>query len=231
MFNDNAAGVAALKNKQIDGFVVDLPTGFYLANVEVEGGVLVGQLPDPGENPEEFGLLLEKGSPITGCVPTAVDALRSDGTLEELQQEWLNQGGAHRRWNDRRLSSPVPSPLELRRRAVRRAQARRRTAVAALSSVVVLGSLAAAIVLAPGWPVVQATFFNVRYGVEVVPPILEGLRLNVLLTAVCSVVIAVLGLLLALARTSRAPRWLRSACWRRCMSTCSGVSRCCSSSC
>ena len=28
VFNDNAAGVAALKNKQIDGFVVDLPTGF-----------------------------------------------------------------------------------------------------------------------------------------------------------------------------------------------------------
>ncbi|HJY25748.1 MAG TPA: ABC transporter substrate-binding protein [Actinomycetes bacterium] len=94
VFNDNAAGVAALKNKQIDGFVVDLPTGFYLANVEVEGGVLVGQLPDPGENPEEFGLLLEKGSPITGCVTDAVDALRSDGTLEELQQEWLDQGGA-----------------------------------------------------------------------------------------------------------------------------------------
>ena len=56
--------------------------------------MLVGQLPDPGENPEEFGLLLEKGSPITGCVTDAVDALRSDGTLEELQQEWLNQGGA-----------------------------------------------------------------------------------------------------------------------------------------
>jgi polar amino acid transport system substrate-binding protein len=94
VFNDNAAGVAALQNRQIDGMVVDLPTGFYLANVEIDGGVLVGQLPDPGENPEEFGLLLEKGSPITECVTEAVDALRSDGTLEELQQEWLDQGGA-----------------------------------------------------------------------------------------------------------------------------------------
>jgi polar amino acid transport system permease protein len=102
------------------------------------------------------------------------------------------------------LSSPPPSPLELRRRAVRRAQARRRAAIAVASSGVVLGSLVAAVLLAPGWPVVQATFFNVGYGVEVLPPILEGLRLNVMLTAVCSVLISALGLLLALARTSRA---------------------------
>jgi len=33
VFNDNAAAVSALKNKQIDGLVVDLPTAFYLSAV------------------------------------------------------------------------------------------------------------------------------------------------------------------------------------------------------
>jgi polar amino acid transport system substrate-binding protein len=38
VFNDNAAAVAALKNGQIDGLVVDLPTAFYLSAVEVPNG-------------------------------------------------------------------------------------------------------------------------------------------------------------------------------------------------
>ncbi|MSW15552.1 MAG: transporter substrate-binding domain-containing protein, partial [Actinobacteria bacterium] len=43
VFNDNAAAVTALKNKQIDGLVVDLPTAFYLSAVEVPNGVIAGQ--------------------------------------------------------------------------------------------------------------------------------------------------------------------------------------------
>ena len=45
MFNDNAAAVSALKNEQIDGLVVDLPTAFYLVAAEIDDGVIVGQLP------------------------------------------------------------------------------------------------------------------------------------------------------------------------------------------
>ena len=33
--------------------------------------------------------MLEKGSPLTSCVTKAVDALRADGTLRQLQQKWL----------------------------------------------------------------------------------------------------------------------------------------------
>jgi polar amino acid transport system substrate-binding protein len=80
VFNDNAAGVSALKNKQIDGLVVDLPTAFYLAGVEVPNGLIVGQLPSTGSG-DQFGLLLTKGSKLTSCVSGAVDAITADGTL------------------------------------------------------------------------------------------------------------------------------------------------------
>jgi polar amino acid transport system substrate-binding protein len=88
VFNDNAAGVSALKNKQIDGLVVDLPTAFYLAGVEVENGIIVGQLPSTGSG-DQFGLLLSKGSPLTSCVSGAVDAITADGTLAGITDTWL----------------------------------------------------------------------------------------------------------------------------------------------
>ena len=88
VFNDNAAAVTALKNKQIDGIVVDLPTAFYLSAVEVPDGIIVGQLPSSGTG-DEFGLLLAKGSPITSCVSQAVDAIKKDGTLAKITDTWL----------------------------------------------------------------------------------------------------------------------------------------------
>jgi polar amino acid transport system substrate-binding protein len=88
VFNDNAAGVSALKNKQIDGLVVDLPTAFYLSGVEVENGIIVGQLPSTGTG-DQFGLLLTKGSALTSCVSGAVDAITADGTLGSITDTWL----------------------------------------------------------------------------------------------------------------------------------------------
>jgi polar amino acid transport system substrate-binding protein len=88
VFNDNAAAVLALQNGQIDGLVVDLPTAFYLSGVEVENGLIVGQLPSTGDG-DNFGLLLAKDSPITSCVSQAVDALRADGTLDTIAATWL----------------------------------------------------------------------------------------------------------------------------------------------
>jgi len=88
VFNDNAAGVSALKNKQIDGLVVDLPTAFYLSGVEIENGIIVGQLPSTGSG-DQFGLLLTKGSALTSCVSGAVDAITADGTLTSITDTWL----------------------------------------------------------------------------------------------------------------------------------------------
>jgi polar amino acid transport system substrate-binding protein len=84
----NDLAVQALKNGTIDGLVVDLPTGLYVTAAQVENSKIVGQLPVAGQ-PEQFGLVLDKDSPLTSCVSNAVDALRADGTLQALQKKWL----------------------------------------------------------------------------------------------------------------------------------------------
>lgn len=84
----NDLAVQALKNGQIDGLVVDLNTGLYLVAAELDGARIVGQLPPAGQL-EQFGLVLDKGSPLTSCVSQAVDALRADGTLAALEKKWL----------------------------------------------------------------------------------------------------------------------------------------------
>lgn len=91
-YPSNDLAVAALKNGQVDGLVVDLPTAFYVTSAQVQNSVIAGQLPTSGK-PEQFGLLLEKDSPITSCVTQAVDALRASGTLEALKTKWLTTAG------------------------------------------------------------------------------------------------------------------------------------------
>ena len=81
--------VQGLKVGQVDGIVVDLPTAFFITAVQVPKGTIVGQFPAVGEQ-EYFGLVLEKDSPLTECVNRAIAALRENGTLDSLQQEWLS---------------------------------------------------------------------------------------------------------------------------------------------
>lgn len=92
VFNDNAAAVAALKNGQIDGLVVDLPTAFYLSAVEVTNGIIVGQIENRDVNDQGAGLLLAKDSPLTSCVTKAVDAITASGELKAIQDKWLTVG-------------------------------------------------------------------------------------------------------------------------------------------
>jgi len=94
VFNNNDDAKAALVNGTVDGIVVDLPTAFYMTAAELKDGVIVGQLPQVGV-PEQFGLVLDKDSKLTGCVSKAVDQLRQDGTLAVLEKTWLaGTGGA-----------------------------------------------------------------------------------------------------------------------------------------
>jgi polar amino acid transport system substrate-binding protein len=93
VFNNNDDAKKALENGTVDGIVVDLPTAFYMTGAELTDGVIVGQLPQVGV-PEQFGLVLDKGSPLTGCVSKAVDQLRQDGTLAVLEKTWLSDAGA-----------------------------------------------------------------------------------------------------------------------------------------
>nr|WP_276582395.1 transporter substrate-binding domain-containing protein [Cellulomonas sp. RIT-PI-Y] len=88
VFNDNDQVKQALTSGLVDAIIVDLPTALYITAAELDGGVLVGQLP-AGDDPDQFGLVLDQGSSLTEPVTDAVDALRADGTLDDLQAEWL----------------------------------------------------------------------------------------------------------------------------------------------
>ncbi|MGW7266572.1 ABC transporter substrate-binding protein [Streptomyces sp. NPDC054842] len=86
--NDQAK--SALKNGQVDAIVTDLPTAFYITAAEVTDARIVGQFENQGGTPEQFGLVLDKGSALTSCVTGAVDALRKDGTLARIEKQWLS---------------------------------------------------------------------------------------------------------------------------------------------
>lgn len=88
VFNDNDQLVQALQAGLVDAIVLDLPTALYVGGVELTGGVIVGQLADSAGG-DSFGLVLDKGSSLTPAVTAAVDALREDGTLADLQAQWL----------------------------------------------------------------------------------------------------------------------------------------------
>jgi polar amino acid transport system substrate-binding protein len=88
--SSNAAAVALLKNKQIDGLVVDLPTAFYVTAVQVPNSKILGQFGNAaGQKTDHFGVVLQKGNPLTACVNRAITTLRRNGTLKKLQQTWL----------------------------------------------------------------------------------------------------------------------------------------------
>lgn len=93
-YDTNDLAVQALKNGQIDGIVVDLPTAFYVTAVQVEDGVIVGQFPNRGSR-ERFGMVFETGSTLKRCVNRALNRLWSNGTIKGLQNRWLARvGGA-----------------------------------------------------------------------------------------------------------------------------------------
>ncbi|WP_084125635.1 ABC transporter substrate-binding protein [Demequina sp. NBRC 110054] len=89
VFNNQADVNAALTAGQIDAYVTDLPSALYQAAVELDGGVVVGQFAD-ATGGDEFGLVLPKDSALTEPVTEAVDTLAAEGTLADLESEWLS---------------------------------------------------------------------------------------------------------------------------------------------
>ncbi len=92
VYNTNGDAKLALSAGEIDALVADVPTAFTVAN-ELRDGRIVGQLPTAPGDVEQFGIVLDKGSALTRCVSSAVDALRDDGTLTGLQNKWLKEAG------------------------------------------------------------------------------------------------------------------------------------------
>jgi polar amino acid transport system substrate-binding protein len=87
-FNSNDDAKAALTNGQVDAIVLDLPTALFASCCELDGGVIIGQLPTADKG-DQFGLVLDKGSKLTAAVSKALDELRADGTLAEIEAKWL----------------------------------------------------------------------------------------------------------------------------------------------
>ena len=89
VYDTNDLAIEALKNGQIDGLVVDLPTALYITAAQFEGGVIAGQFPAP-EGGEHFSVVLDKDSPLTECVNKAIGQLRESGELARIVQEELS---------------------------------------------------------------------------------------------------------------------------------------------
>lgn len=89
VYPTNAGAVLALRNKQIDGLMVDLPTAFYVTAVQVPNSKILGQFENHGQATDHFGVVLQKGNPLTACVNKAITTLRTNGTLKKLQALWL----------------------------------------------------------------------------------------------------------------------------------------------
>jgi polar amino acid transport system substrate-binding protein len=92
VFNTNADAVQALSTQQVDALVVDLPTALFLAAVEIDGGVVVGQFPPIDAAPgADWGLLFEKDNPLVECADYALLRLRESGELEEITTTWMEE--------------------------------------------------------------------------------------------------------------------------------------------
>ena len=78
---------SALESGQIDAFVTDLVTTVYLRDFEIDNTEVVGQYP----RNEQFGMLFEQGNPLVGCVNQVLGEMKEDGTLRDLEEEYLQQ--------------------------------------------------------------------------------------------------------------------------------------------
>ncbi len=89
VYNTNDKAVFALKNKLVDGVVVDLPTAFYVTAVQVPNSKILGQFTSP--TGEHFGMVFQKGNPLRACVNKALATMKRNGTLRRIQTTWLSK--------------------------------------------------------------------------------------------------------------------------------------------
>ena len=92
VFDDTNVAKNALQNGQVDGIVADLPTAFYITAVAdpEQRRSPASSRPRAGE-PEEFGLLFEKGNPLVDCANQALDDAQVRRDAAGIQDKWLSQ--------------------------------------------------------------------------------------------------------------------------------------------
>ena len=92
-----------------------------------------------------------------------------------------------------------------RRALFERRQKRRSMAIAATSTVVVLVAIIVLVPMTPGWEKVQKSFFNTAVLIKTFPKLVDAFQLNVMIFLWSAPLIALLGLLVALARDAKSP--------------------------
>jgi polar amino acid transport system substrate-binding protein len=84
-FTTLPAAVQALANDQIDAFLMDVAIGAEIVKERGDEVDMTGQF----ITEEQYGIVFEKGSSLREPVDEAIEKIRADGTLEELQAKWF----------------------------------------------------------------------------------------------------------------------------------------------
>jgi len=87
--NTNVAKQALL-NGQVDAIIADLPTALYITAAEIPGSTVVGQFTQVSGEPEQFGMLMQKGSGLKTCLDQALAKVKSSGELAAIEKKWLS---------------------------------------------------------------------------------------------------------------------------------------------
>jgi polar amino acid transport system substrate-binding protein len=84
-FSTLGAAVQALANGQIDAFLMDVAIGAEIVKERGDEVDMTGQF----VTNERYGVLFEKGNPLREQVNEAIEAIKADGTLQDLQAKWF----------------------------------------------------------------------------------------------------------------------------------------------
>ena len=94
-----------------------------------------------------------------------------------------------------------PSAIELERRGFRSARKRQSILVSIASTLVFTAVIVVVLINSPGWEAVRTTFFDWGVARDAFPRVIKGLWLNIQVLFVAAIGVAILGTLLAVART------------------------------
>lgn len=97
----------------------------------------------------------------------------------------------------------VVSKVEAERRVWRQKRTRMSISIAATSFFVTVVLIAVLLANSPGWERAQQTFFSGKYFLEALPKVAEGLWLNIRILFFAAIVVGILAILLAAARSLR----------------------------
>lgn len=103
------------------------------------------------------------------------------------------------------VSTQYPLTTREDRAQARRRRKRRHIAIAAVSTIIILGGLVARILTASGWPNVRRSFFSAYWFRKAFGSVLSGFWTDVRMFLIIEVCVLALGLLIALIRTFPVP--------------------------